>query len=43
VRISAILVELANTAVFALTADRPLDDAFSYLLGDLPSWRLSGL
>lgn len=43
VRLSAILVGLTNAAVFALGADKPLDDAFLYLLGELPPWPLVAL
>lgn len=42
-RISAVLVGLANAAVFALAYDKPIGDAASYFPGDLPSWQLAAL
>ncbi len=38
VRTAAVLIGLANATVFALIADKPLEDAFLYFLGDLPQW-----
>jgi hypothetical protein len=43
VRVSAVLVGLANAAVFALSSDKPIGDASSYFPGDLPSWPLAAL
>ncbi len=38
VRTAAVFIGFANATVFALISDKPLEDAFSYFLGDLPQW-----
>ena len=38
VRTAAVLIGFANIAVFVLISDKPLEDASSYFLGDLPQW-----
>lgn len=38
VRIAGVLLGMANAAMYTLTADKPLDDAFLYFFGDIPPW-----
>jgi hypothetical protein len=38
VRTAAVFVGFANTTVFVLIGDKPLEDTFLYFLGDLPQW-----
>ena len=38
VRTAAVFIGFASATVFALIPDKPLKDAFSYVLGDLPQW-----